>query len=131
MPSTSTMNANINSTSRGKPKVLYICSHCGRHGHKIEFCFRLAKQQRRERVKHKSNFRTAHIIPHEIVTPHMVHRVKQMPFVTKNINNARPEFLHKNKGVVATFVRRVSEYWIPKCYSSNPGTEASTLYVSM
>jgi hypothetical protein len=131
MPSTSTMNANINSTSRGKPKVLYICSHCGRHGHKIEFCFRLAKQQRRERVKHKSNFRTAHIIPHEIVTPRMVHRVKQMPFVTKNINNARPEFLHKNKGVVATFVRRVSQYWIPKCYISNPGTEASTLYVSM
>jgi hypothetical protein len=56
--------------------MLNIKSHCGRHGHKIEFCFRFAKQQRRERVKDKSNFRTAHFIPREIVTPHIVHRVK-------------------------------------------------------
>jgi hypothetical protein len=90
-----------------------------------------SKQQRRERVKDNSNYRTAHFIPHEIVTPCIVHRVKQTPFVTKNINNARPEFLHKNKGVEPTFVRHVAQYWIPKCYISNPGTEASTLSVPM
>jgi hypothetical protein len=111
--------------------MLNIKSHCGRHGHKIEFCFRFAKQQRRERVKDKSNFRTAHFIPREIVTPHIVHRVKQTPFMTKNINNARPEFLHKNKGVVPTSGHRVSQYWIPKCYISTTSTEASAFSIPM
>ena len=35
MWSTSTMNANVASTSQVKYKVKYTCTHCGRDGHKV------------------------------------------------------------------------------------------------
>jgi len=54
MSSTSTMNANVASTSQVKYKVKYTCTHCGRDGHKVEFCFRLAKQQMKEKTKARS-----------------------------------------------------------------------------
>lgn len=44
MSSTSTMNENLASTSYHKYKVKYTCTHYGRDGYKVEFCFRLAKQ---------------------------------------------------------------------------------------
>ena len=75
MSSTSTMNANVASTSQVKYKVKYTCTHCGRNGHKVEFCFRLAKQQRKDRAKARSNFKNAHFVPCKIVLPHFVHRV--------------------------------------------------------
>jgi hypothetical protein len=75
MSSTNTMNINVESTSKFKYKVMYNCTHCGRDGHKVDFCFRLAEQQRKERAKAKSNFRSSHFVSREDMTPHFVHRV--------------------------------------------------------
>jgi hypothetical protein len=76
MSSTSTMNANVASTSQVKYKVMYTCTHCGRDGHKVEFCFRLAKQQRKERINARSNFRNAHSDPYKAAAHRFVYRVK-------------------------------------------------------
>jgi hypothetical protein len=59
MSSTSTMNTNEDSTSQHKYKIKFTFYHYGRDGHKVEFCFRLAKQQRKERAKAGSNFNNA------------------------------------------------------------------------
>jgi len=49
MSSTSQVNANVASTSQVKHKVKYTCTHCGKDGHLVDFCFRPAKQQRKEK----------------------------------------------------------------------------------
>ena len=131
MSSTNTMNANVVSTSQVKHKVKYTCTHCGRDGHKIEFCFRLARQQRKEVAKARANFRSAHVVPRKISAPRFVYRVKQTSFVATNMSNTKSEFVHKNTRVLPTGVRRVSQYWIPKCFISNPSTETSTSSVSL
>ena len=79
------MNANVaSSSSKSIYRVKYTCTHCGRDGYLIDFCFRLAKQQKKEKSKARSNLRKAHFIPHEAVTPHFVPQVKQSsPFTTR------------------------------------------------
>src|SRR6266540_3732657 len=101
MSSTSTMNENVASTSQVKYKVKYTCTHCGRDGHKVEFYFRLAKQQMKEKTKAKFNF------------------VKARSFATRNMSYAKSDFSHKNTSGVPTGFRHVSQYWIPKCFISN------------
>src|SRR6266540_42188 len=95
--STSTMNANVTSTCQVKYKVKYTCTHCGRDGHKVEFCFRLAKQQMKEKTKAMSNL------------------VKARSFATRNMSYAKSDISHKNTSGVPTGFRHVSQYWIPKC----------------
>jgi hypothetical protein len=113
MSCTNQVNANVASTSQVKYKVKYTCTHCGKDGHLVDFCFRLARQQRKEKAKAWSNLR------------------KSYSFVTRKMSNIKSEILDKNTHFVPTFARRVSQYWIPKCFISNPGTEASTSFVSM
>ena len=107
-----------------KHKVKYTCTHYGRDGHKIEFFFKLAKQQRKERAKARSNFRSAHFVSHEFVAPRCVHRVKQTPFIARNMSNANSDFSHKNTRVVPTG-------FCCKVCLTNPGTEASTRSCAM
>jgi transcription elongation factor Elf1 len=71
--STSTTNTNEASTSQHKYKVKFTCSHCGRDVHKVEFCLRLDKQQRKERAKASSNFNNAHFVPHNGVSSSLVY----------------------------------------------------------
>jgi hypothetical protein len=128
MSSTNQVNANVVSTSQLKNKVKYTCTHCGKDGHVVDFCFRLAKQQRKERSKTMSNFRRAQFVPREVVSPFFVHRVKQTPFIDRNTSKSNPEFFHKNTCVMPTRAfSRVSQYWIPNKYlKANPSTKAST-----
>jgi hypothetical protein len=98
------------STSQVKHRVKYTCTHCGKDGHLVVFCFRLAKQQRKERAKAMSNFKRAHFVPREVVSPFFVHRVKQTPFV-RNTSKSKTEFFHKNTCVMPTRAfSRVSQY---------------------
>jgi hypothetical protein len=113
MSSSNQENVNATYTSQTKHKVKYTCSHCGKDGHLVQFCFRLAKQQKKEKAKARSNLRKAY------------------SFVTRNMNGTKYEMLRKNTRFVPTFASHVSQYWIPKCLISNPSTEASTSCVSM
>ena len=74
----SIMNTNVASSSKSIHRVKYTCTHCGRDGHLVDFCFRLAKQQKKEKSKARSNLRNARFIPHEVVAPHFVPQVKQL-----------------------------------------------------
>ena len=49
MSSSIQVNANVACTSQVKHKVKYTCTHCGKDGHLVDFCFRPAKQQRKEK----------------------------------------------------------------------------------
>ena len=111
MLSTNTMNANVASTSKAKHKVKYTCTHCGRDGHFVQFCFKLATKQMKEKFNASSNVRVA------------------CSFMTKNMSNAQSEFFNKNTRVASIFSHRVSQYWIPKYLLSNPGAETSTCAV--
>jgi hypothetical protein len=113
MSSSNQENVNATYTSQTKHKVKYTCSHCDKDGHLVQFCFRLAKQQKKEKAKARSNLRKAY------------------SFVTRNMNGTKYEMLRKNTRFVPTFASHVSQYWIPKCLISNPSTEASTSCVSM
>ena len=128
MSSTNQVNTNVASTSQVKHKVKYTCTHCGKDGHLVVFCFRLAKQQRKEKAKAMSNFTRAQFVPREVVSPFFVHRVNQTPFVDRNTSKSKSEFFHKNTCVMPTRAfSRVSQYWIPnKCFMTNPSTKAST-----
>jgi hypothetical protein len=114
MSSSNQENVNVASTNYTKYKVKYTCSHCGKDGHIVQFCFRLAKQQKKEKAKARSNLRKAY------------------SFVTRNMSGTKSKILCKNTRYVPTFgSSRVSQYWIPKCLISNPSTEASTCCASL
>ena len=55
MLSTNTMNANVASTSKAKHRVKYTCTHCGRDEHFVQFCFKLATKQMKEKFNASSN----------------------------------------------------------------------------
>jgi hypothetical protein len=94
--STGTMNEIKASTSHNNYKVKFTCTHCGRDRHKVEFCFKLANQQRKERAKARSNFNNTHFVHHKDVSSDLVYRVEQTHFVAISMSNSNYEFMHKN-----------------------------------
>jgi hypothetical protein len=129
MSSTSTMNINEASTSHRNYKVKFTCTHCGRDGHKVEFCVKLAKQLRKEKAKARSNFNEAYFISLKGVPSDLVYRIKQSPFVSTSMSNSNSKFIHNNTcGVHLHAFSCVTRYWIPNCYISNPSTKSSTSF---
>ena len=57
--------------------------------------------------------------------------MKARSFATRNMSYAKSDISHKNTSGVPTGSHRVSQYWIPKSFISNPSTEASTSSGSM
>ena len=88
------MNADEPSTSKAKPYVKYVCTHCGKDGHIVEFCFRLAKQRRKKRTKAMSNFKKTYFASSEVVAPRFMNQVKQTLFVDRNMTQDKSVFNH-------------------------------------
>ena len=65
------------------------------------------------------------------MTPHFLPRAKKTPFIARHTRNVESDFVQNNTRVIPTVFRRMSQYWIPKCFMANPSTEVSTSYFSM
>ena len=92
-------------------------------GHLVGFCFRLAKLVKKERRQARSNYFKAHNFHHNSFAPKFVPRVNVSPSITTCTTHVQSVPMYKETRVLPT--RRVSQYWIPKSFLSNPGTETS------
>jgi hypothetical protein len=116
-------SANVTDTSHAKPKSRYNCTFCGKSGHVVGSCFRLAKLIKKERKRARSNFFKTHYAHHNSVTPKFVPRVNVSPSITTCTRHVQSVPMYKETRALPT--RRMSQYWIPKSFLSNPSTETS------
>ena len=126
-----------NATNVSNHREKYTCSFCGKDGHIVGFCFRLAHKQKKEReiAFAKSKWQKSGFPSRKPVRPQWVTRSDRRPVRPASVPGSdwpRRNFSENSK---IDFARgympigssgRVSQYWIPKFLLSNPSTEAST-----
>jgi hypothetical protein len=123
MSNTPPPSANVDHTSHAKPESRYICSHCNKSGHVVGSCFRLARLIKKQRKQARSNSFKAHYAYHNSVAPKFVPRVNVSPSVATCTRHVKSVPMYKETRALPT--RRMSQYWIPKRFLSNPSTETS------
>lgn len=116
-------SANVADTSHAKPECRYNCTFCGKSGHVVGSCFRLAKLIKKERKRARSNSFKAHYAQHNSVAPQFVPRVNISPSITTCTRHVQSVPMYKETRALPS--RRMSQYWIPKSFLSNPSTETS------
>ena len=116
-------SANVADTSHTKPESRYNCTFCGKSGHVVGSCFRLAKLIKKERKRARSNSFKAHYAHHNSVAPKFVPRVNVSPSITTCTRHVQSVPMYKETRALPT--RRMSQHWISKSFLSNPSTETS------
>ena len=116
-------SANVADTPHDKPECRYKCTFCGKSGHVVGSCFRLAKLIKKERKQARSNFFKAHYVQHNSVAPKFVPKVNVSPSTTACMRHVKYVPMYKETRAMPS--RRMSQYWIPKSFLSNPSTETS------
>jgi hypothetical protein len=124
MSNEASTSTNVPATLHAKPESRYTCTYCNKSGHVVGSCFRLARRIKKERKQARSNFLKAHYAHHNSVTPKFVPRVNVSPSVATCTRHVQSVPMYKETRALPT--RRVSQYWIPKSFLSNPSTEIST-----
>nr|ABA98847.1 retrotransposon protein, putative, unclassified [Oryza sativa Japonica Group] len=127
-----------NATNVPNHREKYTCSFCGKDGHIVGFCFRLAHKQKKEReiAFAKSKWQKSGFPSRKPVRPQWVPRsdwrlVKPAahPWSDRSwwnfSENSKNDFARGYMPIGSS--GHVSQYWIPKfLLSPNPSTEAST-----
>jgi hypothetical protein len=115
--------ANVGHISHAKPGSRYTCTYFNKPGHGVGSCFRLARVIKKERKQARSNSFKAHYAHDKTTTPRYVPRVNVSPSVSTCTRYIQSVPMCKETRALPT--RRVSQYWIPKSFLSNPSTEIS------
>ena len=123
MSNEASTSTSVSPTLHAKPESRYTCTHCGKSGHLVGFCFRLAKLIKKERKQARSNYFKAHYAHHNYVTPKFVPRVNITPSIITCTRHVQSVPMYKETRDLPA--RRMSQYWIPKSFLSNPSTETS------
>lgn len=123
MSNDTSISANVGHTSHAKPGSRYTCTYCNKPGHAVGSCFRLARVIKKERKQARSNSFKAHYAHDKTTTPCYVPRVNVLPSVSTCTRHVQSVPMYKKTRALPA--RRVSQYWIPKSFLSNPSTEIS------
>ena len=129
MSNEASTSTNVPATLHAEPESRYTCTYCNKSGHVVDSCFRLARRMKKERKQARSNFLKAQYAHHNPIAPHYVPRVNVSPSVATCTRHVQSVIMYKETRVLPT--RRVTQYWIPKSFLSNPSTEIAACVCCM
>lgn len=94
----------------------YQCTHCGKEGHLVQYCFRKAKEEKRDRLRKYFQVSCHRSVSSKQIAVAFTRAV--IPAPKQRYDRQTPE----NRKTCVTPVRCVSQYWVPKSYLTNSST---------